>query len=119
MPYTYRSSSQFRLLPALKESLKHYCIALDGNSPDVQGTCKYGTRVDYIMASPNCPYKFVPGSYTVVSSKGTSDHHVVRVDVAVPHAREPDDAEATANGQRSRVVKMTKKSSRKGIWGAK
>lgn len=119
MPYSYRSSSQFRLLPALKESLKHYCIALDGNSPDVQGTCKYGTRVDYIMASPNCPYKFVPGSYTVVSSKGTSDHHVVRVDVAVPHAREPDDAEATANGQRSRVVKMTKKSSRKGIWGAK
>lgn len=93
-------------------------VVVVAKGQDVQGTCKYGTRVDYIMASPNCPYKFVPGSYTVVSSKGTSDHHVVRVDVAVPHAREPDDAEATANGKR-RVVKMSKKSSRKGIWGAK
>jgi len=81
----------------------------------VQGTCKYGTRVDYILASPNSPYKFVPGSYTVVSSKGTSDHHIVRVDVAIPQIREPD-AETTAKGKR-RVVKMNKKSSRKGIWG--
>lgn len=84
---------------------------------DVQGTCKYGTRVDYILASPNSPYKFVPGSYTVVSSKGTSDHHIVRVDVAIPQIREPD-AETAANGKR-RVVRMNKKSSRKGIWGAK
>ncbi|KAG0476836.1 hypothetical protein HPP92_013677 [Vanilla planifolia] len=50
---------------------------------DVQGTCKYGTRVDYILSSPNSPYKFVPGSYEVLSSKGTSDHHVVKVDVMV------------------------------------
>ena len=49
----------------------------------MQGTCKYGTRVDYILASPNSPYKFVPGSYTVASSKGTSDHHIVRVDFAI------------------------------------
>ncbi|GMH27791.1 hypothetical protein Nepgr_029634 [Nepenthes gracilis] len=48
----------------------------------VQGTCKYGTRVDYIMASPSLPYKFVPGSYSVLSSKGTSDHHIVKVDIA-------------------------------------
>lgn len=47
----------------------------------VQGTCKYGTRVDYILASPNSPYKFVPGSYSVLSSKGTSDHHIVKVDM--------------------------------------
>ena len=80
----------------------------------MQGTCKYGTRVDYILASPHSPYKFVPGSYTVVSSKGTSDHHIVRVDVAIPQIREPD-AETTAKGKR-RVVKMNK-SSRKGIWG--
>ncbi|KAL8161921.1 hypothetical protein V2J09_013410 [Rumex salicifolius] len=48
---------------------------------DVQGTCKYGTRVDYILSSPNSEFKFVPGSYAVVSSKGTSDHHIVKVDI--------------------------------------
>lgn len=48
---------------------------------NVQGTCKYGTRVDYILSSPNSPYRFLPGSYSVVSSKGTSDHHVVKVDI--------------------------------------
>ena len=47
----------------------------------VQGTCKYGTRVDYILASPNSPYKFVRGSYSVFSSKGISDHHIVKVDL--------------------------------------
>nr|GMD13004.1 Endonuclease/exonuclease/phosphatase protein [Ipomoea batatas] len=47
----------------------------------VQGTCKYGTRVDYIVSSPDSVYKFVPGSYSVLSSKGTSDHHIVKVDV--------------------------------------
>lgn len=49
--------------------------------PDVQGTCKYGTRVDYVLSSSESPYKFVPGSYSVVSSKGTSDHHMVKVDI--------------------------------------
>ncbi|KAF0911897.1 hypothetical protein E2562_012724 [Oryza meyeriana var. granulata] len=49
------------------------------NGQDAQGTCKYGTRVDYILASPNSPYRFVPGSYAVVPSRGTSDHHIVMV----------------------------------------
>jgi hypothetical protein len=73
--------------------------------------------VDYILASPNSPYKFVPGSYTVVSSKGTSDHHIVRVDVAVSDTREAD--EQAAGGRKQRVVKMSKKGSRKAIWAAK
>ncbi|PWA91739.1 endonuclease/exonuclease/phosphatase, PGAP2-interacting protein [Artemisia annua] len=47
----------------------------------VQGTCKYGTRVDYIMASKELTYQFIPGTYSVVSSKGTSDHHIVKVDL--------------------------------------
>ena len=55
---------------------------------DVQGTCKYGTRVDYILASPNSPYWFVPGSYGVISSKGTSDHHIVKVDIVIKRAAE-------------------------------
>lgn len=48
---------------------------------DVQGTCKYGTRVDYILGSSGLHYAFVPGSYSVFSSKGTSDHHIVKVDI--------------------------------------
>lgn len=47
----------------------------------MQGTCKYGTRVDYILGSSELGYEFVPGSYSVVSSKGTSDHHIVKVDI--------------------------------------
>ena len=47
---------------------------------DVQGTCKYGTRVDYILASQDSTFKFVPGSYSVVSSKGTSDQHIVKAE---------------------------------------
>jgi hypothetical protein len=84
----------------------------------VQGTCKYGTRVDYILASPNSPYKFVPGSYTVISSKGTSDHHIVRVDVTISQIQETDDAQ-TAGNRKQRLVKMSKKDSRKGIWGTR
>ncbi|CAL5085100.1 unnamed protein product [Urochloa decumbens] len=91
-------------------------VVVVAKGQDVQGTCKYGTRVDYILASPNSPYKFVPGSYTVISSKGTSDHHIVRVDVTIPQVKETD----TENGNRKqRVVRVNKKSSRKGIWGAK
>jgi hypothetical protein len=72
--------------------------------------------VDYILASPNSPYKFVPGSYTVISSKGTSDHHIVRVDVTIPEIKETDTE--TVN-RKQRVVRVSKKSSRKGIWGSK
>ncbi|KAF8387964.1 hypothetical protein HHK36_026630 [Tetracentron sinense] len=60
---------------------KQYVDAKDFAGEYVQGTCKYGTRVDYILASPESPYKFIPGSYSVVSSKGTSDHHLVKVDI--------------------------------------
>lgn len=70
--------------------------------------------MDYILASPNSPYKFVPGSYGVVSSKGTSDHHIVKVDLTVSKT---DNAEA-AIGQNQgtpRVVKIDHQVS-KGIW---
>ncbi|CAI0395392.1 unnamed protein product [Linum tenue] len=60
-------------------------VVMIAKGQNVQGTCKYGTRVDYIVASPNSPYKFVPGSYSVLSSKGTSDHHIVKVDVVKEH----------------------------------
>ncbi|KAG8097395.1 hypothetical protein GUJ93_ZPchr0013g33866 [Zizania palustris] len=111
---------------------KHYVDAKDfageggeavvvvAKGQDVQGTCKYGTRVDYILASsttsPNSPYKFVPGSYAVVSSKGTSDHHIVKADVTV--------AAADADGgggrcRRRRVVRMTSTNGPvKGIWAS-
>lgn len=81
---------------------------------DVQGTCKYGTRVDYILASPNSPYKFVPGSYTVLSSKGTSDHHIVKVDIKVAHVSKL--ASKSKSKSRSNVVKINKAMPSRGIW---
>nr|KYP70663.1 hypothetical protein KK1_009890 [Cajanus cajan] len=57
-------------------------VVMIAKGQSVQGTCKYGTRVDYILSSSDSPYKFVSGSYLVLSSKGTSDHHIVKVDVA-------------------------------------
>lgn len=80
---------------------------------DVQGTCKYGTRVDYILSSPDSPYKFVPGSYAVISSKGTSDHHIVKVDIKVAKATE--NAAGYQRRSKKKVVKITNPSSR-GIW---
>ncbi|XP_052161379.1 uncharacterized protein LOC127778795 [Oryza glaberrima] len=91
-------------------------VVVVAKGQDVQGTCKYGTRVDYILASPNSPYKFVPGSYTVISSKGTSDHHIVKVDVTIQDKKETDEE---SGNQRQRVVKINKKCSKKGLWAAK
>jgi hypothetical protein len=82
---------------------------------DVQGTCKYGTRVDYILASPNSPYKFVPGSYGVVSSKGTSDHHIVKVDLTVSKTDNTEATQAQSQGT-PRFMKIAHQASSKGIW---
>ncbi|KAM0954284.1 putative endonuclease/exonuclease/phosphatase [Dioscorea sansibarensis] len=82
-------------------------VVVVAKGQDVQGTSKYGTRVDYILASPNSPYEFVPGSYGVISSKRTSDHHIVKVDITISNNREEK--------QKPRVVKIDKNSSR-GVW---
>ncbi|KAE8708156.1 GH3 family protein [Hibiscus syriacus] len=98
---------------------KQYTDAKDFAGECVQGTCKYGTRVDYILASPDSPYKFVLGSYSVLSSKGTSDHHIVKVDIG------KENEHAKENGSRKRrkqtkpkqkVVKISDSSSLKSIW---
>lgn len=86
----------------------------------MQGTCKYGTRVDYVLTSPDSPYKFVPGSYSVVSSKGTSDHHIVKVDII----RKVDEgAQENANRQgrkiKQKVVRITDSCSSRAIWRVK
>ncbi|KAL6978477.1 hypothetical protein U1Q18_020145 [Sarracenia purpurea var. burkii] len=56
-------------------------VVVIAKGQSVQGTCKYGTRVDYILSSSESSYQFVPGSYSVFSSKGTSDHHIVKVEI--------------------------------------
>ncbi|KAJ4848335.1 hypothetical protein Tsubulata_042193 [Turnera subulata] len=106
---------------------KHYTDAKDfageyepvvmiAKGQNVQGTCKYGTRVDYILASPNSPYKFVPGSYSVFSSKGTSDHHIVKVDMIKVNDDIPQENVTRKRRQpKQKVVKITDSSS-KGIW---
>ena len=84
----------------------------------VQGTCKYGTRVDYILASPNSAYKFVPGSYSVLSSKGTSDHHIVKVDLIKVNSsgEEQEHVNRKRRQPKRRVVKITNTFPSKGIW---
>ncbi|XAR61249.1 hypothetical protein NMG60_11034895 [Bertholletia excelsa] len=92
-------------------------VVVIAKGQSVQGTCKYGTRVDYVLASPDLPYKFVPGSYSVFSSKGTSDHHIVKVDVL-----KMEDISAQQSMNRSgkrfkqRIVRITNASLSKGIW---
>lgn len=93
----------------------------------VQGTCKYGTRVDYILTSPESPYKFVPGSYSVFSSKGTSDHHIVKADVIKVDSnvhsqyhhhlhKKGRQKQQQQQKNKQRVVKITQSSSTKGLW---
>lgn len=84
----------------------------------MQGTCKYGTRVDYILSSADAPYKFVPGSYSVVSSKGTSDHHIVTADLIKECNSSQVYTSKKPRMQRRRTVKITHDSSSpaKAIW---
>ncbi|XP_015891544.2 uncharacterized protein LOC107425980 [Ziziphus jujuba] len=94
-------------------------VVMIAKGQSVQGTCKYGTRVDYILASPNSPYKFVPGSYSVFSSKGTSDHHIVKVDViksnsntTVHHAN----LNRKKRQPKQKIVRISESSPSKGLW---
>ncbi|KAK9726171.1 hypothetical protein RND81_05G195200 [Saponaria officinalis] len=88
-------------------------VVVIAKGQSVQGTCKYGTRLDYILASSGLQYKFVPGSYSVFSSKGTSDHHIVTVDIV--KVENNHEIAPKKNLQRKKVVKITNCST-KGIW---
>ncbi|KAL6571547.1 hypothetical protein OROHE_003190 [Orobanche hederae] len=81
-------------------------VVVIAKGQNVQGTCKYGTRVDYILKSPRSSYKFVPGSYSVLSSKGTSDHHIVKVDI-VKVAEDAQKTKKRHKKSRHRVVRLT------------
>lgn len=80
----------------------------------MQGTCKYGTRVDYILGSAGSGYAFVPGSYSVISSKGTSDHHIVKVDIL----KVEDGVEKSRNCKklRQRFLRMSNSCSAGASW---
>ncbi|KAK3415709.1 hypothetical protein EUGRSUZ_H01550 [Eucalyptus grandis] len=103
-------------------------VVVIAKGQSVQGTCKYETRVDYILASSDCPYKFVPRSYLVLSSKGTSDHHIIKVDVTKcknnpPHESNGNDNKITKKRRRQRKHQAVVKISgiappSKGIWTA-
>ncbi|CAO2839683.1 unnamed protein product [Amaranthus hypochondriacus] len=92
-------------------------VVMIAKGQSVQGTCKYGTRLDYILGSPWLNYKFVPGSYAVLSSKGTSDHHIVKVDLLkTENTSSVQEIDARKKHQpKKRVVRITNSSS-KGIW---
>ncbi|XP_057487353.1 uncharacterized protein LOC130773433 [Actinidia eriantha] len=91
-------------------------VVMIAKGQSVQGTCKYGTRVDYILASSDSPYKFVPGSYSVFSSKGTSDHHIVKVDISKAENSIDQHNNRKPRQPKQRIVKITDSSSSKGIW---
>ncbi|KAF4357694.1 hypothetical protein F8388_007230 [Cannabis sativa] len=92
-------------------------VVMIAKGQSVQGTCKYGTRVDYILGSPNSCYQFVPGSYSVFSSKGTSDHHIVKVDITkVDNSTGQQNVTTKKRHTKKKVVKVTGSSQSKGIW---
>ncbi|KAG8389397.1 hypothetical protein BUALT_Bualt02G0225000 [Buddleja alternifolia] len=93
-------------------------VVVIAKGQSVQGTCKYGTRVDYVLSSSNAPYKFIPGSYSVLSSKGTSDHHIVKVDVMKVGNNPQECVNRKTKKNRTRTVKITHSPSSpsKGIW---
>lgn len=91
-------------------------VVMIAKGQSVQGTCKYGTRVDYILASSESPYKFVPGSYSVFSSKGTSDHHIVKVDIVISETNVQEFVHSKRRQPKRSIVKITDSSSSKGIW---
>lgn len=84
-------------------------IVMIAKGQNVQGTCKYGTRVDYILASADLHYKFVPETYSVISSKGTSDHHIVKVDIVKA-------VERRHKKIKQKVVRIASSCSSNGIW---
>ncbi|KAK4379931.1 hypothetical protein RND71_001793 [Anisodus tanguticus] len=90
-------------------------VVIIAKGQNVQGTCKYGTRVDYILRSQGLPYAFLPGSYSVVSSKGTSDHHIVKVEImkAAGSGRKNSRKQKKV---KERVERMTSSCSSRGIW---
>ncbi|XP_074292184.1 uncharacterized protein LOC141619051 [Silene latifolia] len=92
-------------------------VVIATKGQNVQGTCKYGTRVDYILSSPDSSYKFIPGSYTVVSSKGTSDHHIVKVDL-IKNDNKSSWKNITGGyfSSKQKVVRLGSPVSSRGLW---
>ncbi|KDP40059.1 hypothetical protein JCGZ_02057 [Jatropha curcas] len=91
-------------------------VVMIAKGQNVQGTCKYGTRVDYVLASADLSYKFVPGSYSVVSSKGTSDHHIVKAEIVKVSEGYQRNAIRKIQKAKQKVVRITNPWPCKAIW---
>ncbi|GAB4851186.1 hypothetical protein Ancab_030480 [Ancistrocladus abbreviatus] len=103
------------------EDAKYYAgecepVVIIAKGQNVQGTCKYGTRVDYILSSSDSPYKFLPGSYSVISSKGTSDHHIVKVDIKRGGEDMSENVRKHQRKAKQRIIRIVDPCSSKGIW---
>ncbi|KAL3691509.1 hypothetical protein R1sor_005160 [Riccia sorocarpa] len=59
-------------------------VKVPQETQETEATCYHGTRVDYILGSHKLPFDFISGSYSVVPSRGTSNHDLVMVDLR-PH----------------------------------
>ncbi|KAJ8766398.1 hypothetical protein K2173_022457 [Erythroxylum novogranatense] len=94
-------------------------VVMIAKGQNVQGTCKYGTRVDYLLASPDSVYKFVPGSYSVISSKGTSDHHIVKVEITNSSRSCRESSAIRSRKTKQKVIRLSGPCSASGIWKLK
>lgn len=72
--------------------------------------------MDYILASQDSPYKFVPRSYSVISSKGTSDHHIVKVDIVKVNENARENFIRRHRKPREKIMKIKIPCSSRGIW---
>lgn len=72
--------------------------------------------MDYILNSPDLRCKFVPGSYSVVSSKGTSDHHIVKVEIAREVERDRERIKRRKHKVEEKVARVANSCSSRGIW---
>uniref|UniRef100_A0A2P2QC92 Uncharacterized protein n=1 Tax=Rhizophora mucronata TaxID=61149 RepID=A0A2P2QC92_RHIMU len=61
-------------------------------------------------------YKFVPGSYSVISSKGTSDHHIVKVDVTKVGEAHQGSSVRRSRKANQKCIKITNSSPSAGVW---
>lgn len=91
-------------------------VVIIAKGQSIQGTCKYGTRMDCTLAPSESPYKFIPGSYLVFCSKGTVDHHVVKVDIIRSETNIQELVHSKRQQPKRMIVKITDSSSSKGIW---
>jgi len=67
--------------PLLVDSRTASTIDVPAANVDDIATCRFNTRIDYILMRRVPSVRFVPGSYRVIDCSALTDHHMVVVDL--------------------------------------